>query len=160
MQIRPIQPADDSALYHIIQTDLQAAGLALPGTAYDDPELATLSQFYAAQANRQYFVVVNAQREVIGGAGVAAYDAANGVAELQKLYLRADARGQGLSYQLLQHVEAFARQAGYRQLYLETHHRLAAALHVYHRAGFRLLAGPLRVAEHPTMDRFMVKDLG
>ncbi|MDT6980725.1 GNAT family N-acetyltransferase [Levilactobacillus zymae] len=158
MQIRPIQPADDSALYHIIQTDLQAAGLALPGTAYYDPELATLSQFYAAQANRQYFVVVNAQR-VVGGAGVAAYDAAHGVAELQKLYLRADAQGQGLSYQLIQHVAAFARQAGYRQLYLETHHRLAAALHVYHRAGFRPLPGPLRVAEHPTMDRFMLKDL-
>lgn len=159
MQIREIQATDNAAIKKILQDDLRAADLAIPGAAYFDENLDRLSDYYAAASDRKYWVVVNAQGEVVGGAGCAAYDAPQRIAELQKLYLRSDAQGHGLSYQLIARVEAFARQAGYRTLYLETHHRLAAAVHVYQKLGFTRLPGPLKTAVHTAMDQFYQKTL-
>ena len=158
MEIRSLRVADNPVIKHILQVDLEAAGLAIPGTAYDDQNLETLAQFYAARAYRHYFVLVHDHR-ILGGAGVAEYDLARGVAELQKFYLAPNAQGHGLSYQLLDRVIATARQLGYHQLYLESHHRLTVALHVYQRRGFRFLSAPLRPTDHSAMDRFMLKTL-
>ncbi|MFB9768744.1 GNAT family N-acetyltransferase [Lactiplantibacillus modestisalitolerans] len=159
MQIRPITAADDAAMQTIIQQALKAAKLDIPGTAYFDANLAHLSAFYAARPDRAYWVVVDSQGTVVGGAGCGEYGTGQHVAELQKLYLRPDARGHGLSYQLIDQVTAFARQTGYQQLYLESSHRLAAALHVYDRSGFTRLDQPLAVAVHSAMDRFYIKSL-
>lgn len=158
MEIRSLRVADNLAIKHILQADLEAAGLAIPGTAYDDRNLDTLAQFYAAQAYRQYFVLVNDHR-ILGGAGFAEYDLARGVAELQKFYLAPNAQGRGLSYRLLDRVIVAARQVGYRQLYLESHHRLTVALHVYQRRGFHFLSAPLHPTDHSAMDCFMLKAL-
>ncbi|KJW13348.1 GNAT family N-acetyltransferase [Levilactobacillus spicheri] len=160
MLIRTMEARDNPAMKQILRDDLRAAGLDIPGTAYDDANLDTLAQFYAARNDRHYWVVENERGEVVGGAGCAAYDPDHGVAELQKVYLRTDARGHGLSYQLIDRVTAFARSVGYQELYLETHHRLAAAIHVYEKLGFHRLPGPLLVASHSTMDRFYLKSLG
>ena len=82
-----------------------------------------------------------------------------GTAELQKFYLSDAAKGQRLSYPLLAKIEAKAVELGYRQLYLESHHSLEAALHVYQKAGYRALCQPLLAAQHTTLDRFYVKTL-
>jgi len=159
VKIRNIRAADNVAIKQILQADLAAADLAIPGTAYFDEGLDTLNAFYDARPDRLYLVVEDDAGRIVGGAGCAAYDEANGIAELQKLYLREDVRGHHLSYQLIQRVTDFARSVGYRQLYLETHHNLAAAVHIYQTLGFTALAGPLQVASHPTMDRFFLKAL-
>ncbi|MCY3066316.1 hypothetical protein [Aerococcus mictus] len=44
--IRPIQAKDDRQLAKIIRHSLESVGLDQPGTAYYDPELDHLSQFY------------------------------------------------------------------------------------------------------------------
>ena len=134
--IRPIQPSDDAKLQQIIQKSLIAYDLALPGTAYDDPELGHLSSYYDKSEDRQYFTALDSRNEVLGGAGIAEYDRDVGVAELQKVYLSEKARGQGLGYQLLDQVVQFAQAAGYQTLYLETHHRLGAAINLYEKYGF------------------------
>ncbi|MCX2455405.1 GNAT family N-acetyltransferase [Lacticaseibacillus nasuensis] len=153
--IRPIQPTDDAPLAAIIRASLTAAALALPGTAFADPQLDHLSAFYA-QPGRGYFVAV-AHDKVLGGAGFGEYDGTT--AELQKLYLTPAARGQGLGRALLARVEAEAKLAGYTKLYLESHHRLTAALHLYAASGYTLLAGPLRPGPHQLMDRWAIKPL-
>lgn len=159
MKIRPIQPKDNAVIKQILRADLKATGLAIPGTAYFDENLDTLNTFYDAQPNRAYFVAVSDDGQVLGGAGCGEFDAPNGIAELQKLYLDEDARGQGLSYQLIDRVTAFAKDAGYRQLYLETHHNLTAAVHIYRKLGFRQLADMPAGVSHNTMDLFFIKDL-
>ncbi len=43
-------------------------------------------------------------------------------------------------------------------LYLETHHKLEAANHVYERAGFTRMDGPLPGSSHGAMDVFWKKE--
>lgn len=157
--IREISARDNLKMKQIIQARLAENDLAIPGTAYFDPELANLAAFYAARKNRCYFVLTNDRDEVIGGAGIAEYGETNEIAELQKLYLATAAQGQGASYQLMARAIAFAKSAGYQTLYLETHHNLAAAVHIYEKIGFEKLAAPLQVAQHNTMDLFYVLNL-
>lgn len=157
---RPIQSQDDAPLAAIIRKSLTDHQLAVPGTAYFDPELDHLSEFYAADpATRHYFVVTDESGTLLGGGGLAAYDSEGKIAELQKFYLSDAAKGQRLSYPLLAKIEAKAFELDYRQLYLESHHSLEAALHVYQKAGYRALSQPLLAAQHTTMDRFYVKTL-
>ena len=50
------------------------------------------------------------------------------------------------------------RRMGYRQIYLETHSKLQAALHLYEKTGYRRIPQPDSVI-HSTMDRFLRKEL-
>jgi len=159
MRIREIKPQDNQSMKEILQQDLENSGMPLHGTAYYDKNLDTLSQFYDADDKRIYFVIVDDNDQVLGGAGCAEYDANNGVAELQKLYLSKSAQGNGLSYKLIDLVETFAKRVGYQELYLETYHLLHAAMHVYQKSGFKKLDGPLKTAVHNTCDEFYVKTL-
>lgn len=45
--IRPIAPADDAAMAALIRRSLEDAGLGRPGTAYCDPQLDRLAEYYA-----------------------------------------------------------------------------------------------------------------
>lgn len=160
MKIRPIKESDNPIIKRILQTDLKENELDIPGTAYFDNNLDTLCQFYDEDARRAYFVVENDNGKVVGGAGCAEFDVQKNIAELQKLYLDKSARGQGISYQLIELVESFARRAGYEKLYLETHHNLQAAMHVYSKAGFTHLDGPIEDSTHSNaMDGFYIKTL-
>lgn len=159
MIIRPMLKEDTPYIKQILQDDLKAAGLNIPGTAYFDDNLDTLFEFYNASNQRGYYVVEQ-QGTVLGGAGFAEFDLDQGMAELQKLYLSEGARGQGLSYKLIDLIEYQAKVAGYKKLYLETHHNLKAAIHIYTKAGFKRLDGPTKTSHHSgAMDGFYIKDL-
>ena len=158
-RIRPITPTDDALLAAIIRASLREHGLALPGTAYFDPELDHLSAFYGASAQRAYFVVTDKAERVVGGCGVAEASGSSDTAEMQKLYVAPEARGNGLAHRLIAEAERFAHKAGYHRLYLETHHNLQAAVHLYRSLGWQTLDGPLPSSVHSTMDIFMSKQL-
>ncbi|WP_040537002.1 GNAT family N-acetyltransferase [Schleiferilactobacillus shenzhenensis] len=156
--IRPLVPADDVVMASIVRTSLSAVGLAIPGTAYFDPELSHLSAYYAAAPRRAYFVAVQ-NGQVVGGAGIAQYSDTPQVAELQKLYVASAARGQGISKKLMATALTFARAASYECVYLETHHTLTVAMHLYRELGFTPLLQPLGGGEHSAMDSFWLKML-
>lgn len=159
IRIRPIAPRDDAAIARIARTALRAHGLDIPGTAYFDPELDHLSSYYAAdERNRAYFVAVDYQDTVLGGAGFSAFPSFDRCAEVQKLYVAETARRQGIGAALMDAVEAAARERGFRHLYLETHSNLEAALRLYEHLGFELIERPAFV-QHSTMDRFFLKNI-
>ncbi|CAK8053953.1 GNAT family N-acetyltransferase [Eupransor demetentiae] len=157
--IRTIQASDNAKMKTIIQSSLMANDLAIKGTAYFDPQLDYLSKYYDAEKYRHYFVAVDDSGELLGGAGVGEYDLDKKIAEFQKLYLSPNARGKGLSYQLLDKTVEFAQKEGYEQLYLETHHNLAPAIHIYEKYGFKALERPIKAGEHSAMDKFYILDL-
>lgn len=108
---------------------------------------------------RAYFVAVDDQGAVVGGAGFAAFGGQPGVAELQKLYVSPAAQHQGLGHQLVALVEQRAAEAGYATLYVETHHNLTDAMRLYQQLGYTQLEAPLPGSAHTTMDRFFSKPL-
>ena len=90
--------------------------------------------------------------------GFAEFDGIADCAELQKLYLVDSAKGKGYGKDLTHLAEEQARSAGYRNLYLETHTNLAAALGLYEKLGFQPIEKPCST-QHSTMNRFCRKPL-
>lgn len=159
VHIRPITAADDAQMAALVQSNLKAHGLDIPGTAYFDPELAHLSRFYGENPDRRrYFVAADDAGTVLGGAGLAEFDGLADCAEMQKLYLADGAKGKGLGTRLVRLVEDSARALGYRFLYLETHTNLTAACRMYEKLGFSPIERPAG-AQHGTMNRFYLKTL-
>lgn len=158
MIFRPIEPRDNSALAQLIRSSLASHDLAVPGTVYFDPGLDQLSSFYLGHPGRRYIVLEDGG-QVSGGVGVAEYAPRTRCAELQKLYLCGRLKGQGLGRALLDKAVLLARELGYKELYIETHHNLNAAVHLYKKCGFVPFEPPREQLMHQTMDLFFLKDL-
>ena len=150
---------DDAAIAAIIRANLERYHLDILGTAYFDPELDHLSSYYNSGTDeRVYFILTDESGRVIGGAGVAEFPGIDDCAEVQKLYVADGWKGRGYGKMLMKTIEEYARGAGFRRLYLETHSNLDVAMHMYEKYGFHLIGRPETVV-HSTMDRFYMKAL-
>ena len=159
MRIREIKKEDNEALAKIIRQNLEAYGLDVPGTVYFDSGLDSLSDFYLEKKDkRRYLILEDDDKEVLGGVGLAEFENIEGAAELQKIYLKDEAKGRGLGSLLMGSLEAAARELGYKKLYLETHSNLAIAIEMYRKLGFIQIQKPDFV-NHDAMDHFFIKDL-
>lgn len=159
MRYRRITAADDEAIAKIIRDNLEKLHLDIPGTAYFDPELDHLSAYYDEEPEtRTYFIALDEDDKVVGGVGAAKFEHLPDCAELQKLYLDDSTKGKGYGRALMQLIESWTREAGYKQLYLETHSSLKAAIGLYEKLGFEPIEKPEAVL-HGTMDRFFLKKL-
>lgn len=157
MLIREIKPQDDPIIKEIIQTSLESLDLAIEGTAYFDPQLDHLTDYYHALPCAAYWVV-ELENKVVGGIGIAPFDEQKQICELQKLYLAPEVKGLGIANQLMETALSYATQH-YRQCYLETMHLLKPACKLYEKFGFHLIADPLAGSEHSTMDAWYIKEL-
>ncbi|MFC0233966.1 GNAT family N-acetyltransferase [Vagococcus entomophilus] len=155
MYIRKIGIQDNAPLKKIIQDSLKSLGLAIPGTAYFDPELGALAEYYARRAHAQYWVVENEAGVILGGCGIAPFDEGKKICEFQKLYLVPQAKGLGLGKKLMHHALEFADKY-YDSCYLETSSSLTSAIHLYDYFGFTQLKAPLDGSPHAAMDRWYI----
>ena len=80
------------------------------------------------------FVVAAVAGRSVGCGGVCRYDGRT--AELRRMYVAPDARGNGVSRALLAALEAEARSLGYLALRLETGDRQHEAIGLYSSAGY------------------------
>ncbi|HMO32493.1 MAG TPA: GNAT family N-acetyltransferase [Lacibacter sp.] len=158
VSIRTILPADNAPLAQIIRTALAEFGANKPGTVFFDPTTDALYELF--QTPGSHYFVAGAAGELLGGGGVFPTEALpEGTCELVKMYLRKEARGTGLGRQLIEHCLHWARENGYRRVYLETMPELKQALKVYELFGFTYLPGPLGNSGHFGCDRWMIRDL-
>ncbi|MDN5574642.1 GNAT family N-acetyltransferase [Pediococcus parvulus] len=159
LKIRKIQPSDNQAIKKIIQDCLRDVQLNIPGTAYFDPQLDSLAEYYEKLPHGIYWVVIDdTNKEVVGGCGVGPVPGQPGVCELQKLYLKPEARGHGLAKILLQKSITFAQES-YQKMYVVTDTKLAVANILYQHAGFTKLAKPLAGDEHLACDTQYIKSI-
>jgi putative acetyltransferase len=157
-EIRPIERADVPALLEIIADSRREYGIGDKGVALLEPADHALYDNYQRQRSLYFVAVLGGV--VVGGAGVAPLAGPDPLTcELQRMYLRADARGRGIGDALLQRCLAAARQFLYVRCYLETVTQMQAALEFYGRHGFRDLQAPLGRTGHEHNDRWLMRTL-
>lgn len=155
LHIRTIQPADNPHLARIIRDALTEFGANKPGTVYFDPTTDHLYELF--QTDKSIYYVAENGGGILGGAGIYPSDGLPpGVCELVKMYLVPAARGLGLGRLLISRCLEFAKNNGYRQVYLESFPELKQALKVYEKFGFEYLDGPMGNTGHFGCDRWML----
>jgi putative acetyltransferase len=158
IQIRAIAPEDNHALAHVIRTALAEFGANKPGTVYFDPTTDALYELFQTPKS-MYFVALKANK-IIGGCGI--FPTANlpqDTCELVKLYVENSARGSGLGKSLLEKSMQWAKENGYKQVYLESMPELAKAVSIYEKSGFKMLSSALGNSGHDGCDIWMLKTL-
>lgn len=155
--IREINSSDNKEIAKIVRANLEKLGLDIPGTAYFDSSLDSLSDFYSENSGRGYYVLT-LDGKVVGGIGLAEFTPFEGCAELQKLYLDDSVKGMGWGYKLISYVEDRMREKGYTASYLETHDNLKVAMHTYEKSGYKKIERPEAVV-HSAMNNFYYKEL-
>ena len=158
ISIRTIQPGDNKPLAVIVRNALAEFGANKPGTVYYDPTTDALFELF--QQPRSIYYVAFIDNTLLGGAGIYPTDGLPAdTAELVKMYLAPAARGKGTGKLLIEKALEFARNAGYKNVYLESMPELEKALSVYEKFGFRYLGGPLGNSGHYGCTKWMLKEL-
>jgi putative acetyltransferase len=158
INIRNIKPEDDADLAKIVKSTLKEFGANKPGTVYYDETTNHLSEVFRKAGSVYY--VAEYKGEVIGGGGIYPSPGLPGdTCELVKMYLLKKARGLGLGKSLIEKCIAFAKETGYRKIYIETMPELKQALTVYEKFNFQYINKPLGNTGHFGCDVWMIKEL-
>ncbi len=156
--IRPLAEKDNAAIAKIIRGSLEEFGAAKPGTVYYDPTTDDLYKLF--QTKRSAYFVAERSGTLVGGGGIFPTPGLpEDTCELVKMYLHRDSRGIGLGRALIEYNLNFAKETGYKQVYLETMPELLPALRVYQKFGFRYLTGPMGNSGHHGCSLWMLKEL-
>jgi len=158
LTIRPLERNDVPAMLDIIREARAQYGLA--GRVESLLEPADLALYATYQRWRSLYLVAQIGGEIMGGAGVAPLaDADPLTCELQRMYLRRDARGLGIGTRLLEACLDAARRFWFVRCYAETIAQMDQALKLYVRNGFVLLPEALGRTGHPHNDRWLLRGL-
>lgn len=156
--IRKILPSDNPVLSRIVKDTLAEFGANRPGTVYYDPTTDALYELF--QKKRAVYFVAEINNEIAGGGGIYPTDGLpDDTCELVKMYLLPHARGTGLGRTLIENCLVFAKEAEYKNVYLETMPELKQALNVYAKFGFEYLNGPMGNSGHTGCSLWMLKQL-
>lgn len=156
--IRTILPADNPFLSKIVKDTLTEFGANHPGTVYYDATTDALYELF--QKEGAVYFVAELEGKIVGGGGIYPTDGLpEATCELVKMYLLPQARGTGLGRKLIEKSLAFAKEAGYKQVYLETMPELKQALKVYAKFGFDYLKGPMGNSGHTGCSLWMLRSL-
>jgi len=156
--IRKIEPTDNPIIEQVIKSVFLEFKLPLTGTAYADMETSSMYESYQ-QKGAVYFVLTE-KDTVLGGGGIKTLNHSdNSVCELRKMYLDPGVRGKGYGRLLLESCLDFAREAGYKQCYLETLPELQTAIHLYEKKGFKHTNTALGSTGHSSCNIWMIKTL-
>jgi putative acetyltransferase len=154
--IRDIRQTDNLILSQIVKDTLAEFGANHPGTVYFDPSTDTLYEVF--QTPRSHYFVAEIDGEVVGGGGIYPTDGLPAdTCEFVKMYLLPQARGHGLGRTLIEKSIEWARDEGYKQIYLESMPELKQALKVYEKFGFDYLKGPMGNSGHTGCSLWMLR---
>ena len=156
--IRTIQPSDNPFIAKVIRDTLAEFGANHPGTVYYDETTDHLSDLFNVKGST-YFIAEE-DGVILGGVGIYPTEGLpEDTCELVKMYLVPSARNKGLGGLLIHKSLEFAKEAGYKQVYLESMPELQKALSVYEKFGFEYLTGPMGNSGHFGCSRWMLKKL-
>jgi putative acetyltransferase len=156
--LRKLKPADNKPLADLIRTVFREFKIDRPGTVYTDPTTDRLFELFD-RPDAVYWIAED-EGVLTGGCGVYPTPGLEkGCAELVKLYVKAESRGKGTGFMLMQRCIESAKELGYTKLYLETLPELNKAVSMYERAGFRHIPARLGDSGHYSCNIWMLLEL-
>ena len=102
----------------------------------DGEEHAFYDQYNKVAAIKQV-VVANKEGKAVGCGAIKAFS--NEAAEVKRMYVHPDFRGQGIAKQILDELEKWAAKLGYSECILETGIRQTEAVNLYQNFGYLLM---------------------
>ncbi len=158
-QIKRIEPQDNLSVRHIVHKTLAEFGLHGEGFAGVDEELNDMYTAYSQPLSAYY--MIKRGSEVLGVGGFAPLEGTEPgtVAELRKMYLLPQLRGQGLGQKLIELCINGAKENGYHTLYLETVPAMEAAQALYLKNGFEYTEERMGDSGHSNCHVHMSKSL-
>lgn len=158
INIRTIDSKDNAALAELIRNTLKEFGANHPGTVYYDESTDHLFEVF--QTPRSIYYVAELNGEIVGGGGIFPTGGLpGGSCELVKMYTYPRARGIGLCKLLIQKCVDYTKDAGYKNIYLETMPELKQALKTYKKFGFEYLNHAIGNSGHFGCELWMLKKL-
>ena len=158
IRIRTIEKHDNEALARVVRDTLAEFGANRPGTVYYDETTDHLFEVF--QTPRSVYYVAEYDGELVGGGGIYPSEGLDkDTCELVKMYLRKKERGSGVGRHLIEKCIDYAREAGYKQIYIETMPELKQALKTYEKFGFDYIDHPMGNTGHFGCDLWMLKKL-
>ena len=156
--IRRIEEKDNYDLAIVVRTTLTEFSANKPGTVFFDPTTDELYSLFQKTGSVYYVALRN--NKVVGGGGIYPTDGLPAdTCELVKMYLLPQARGIGLGKKLIDKCLDFAKEAGYKNVYLETMPELKNALKVYEKMGFHYLEKPMGNSGHFGCELWMMTEI-
>ncbi|MBN51119.1 MAG: GNAT family N-acetyltransferase [Spongiibacteraceae bacterium] len=158
IDIQLITARDDDEIGNIIRTVGAEFGAVGEGFGPGDAEVSAMSQHYTPEQGACYWVAKLNDR-IVGGGGIAPFNAEKKICELRKLFLLPESRGLGIGKQLLEHCLNFATEVGCAQCYLDSLRTMESAIRLYEQFGFKRLDAPMDGTPHNRCDVWMLKHL-
>jgi len=156
LTIRPLERVDVPAMIAIIRDARAEYGLGTRVESLLEP--ADLALYDTYQRQRALYSVALLDGEIVGGAGVAPLAGADPLTcELQRMYLRRDARNLGIGTSLMDACLEAARRFWFVRCYAETISEMEQALAFYSRHNFATLPAPLGNTGHGHNDRWLLR---
>lgn len=138
LKFRKIKVEDDPALAEVIKTSLIEQGNAVDGTVFTDEATNHMSTCYTNE--RSVYFTVHYGDELLGGCGINQLPGEDkNVCELQRLFIKSSARGNGIGKYLMQLCIEFAKEANYKLIYLETFPNMKEAIGLYEKFRFKYI---------------------
>lgn len=150
--IRDWVPTDREDAAAIIGDVLHEFGLGWEPNEADRDVLQVEECYYKAGGQ---FWVVEQNGTLVATAAFYPVPARKNRAEIRKMYLRPQVRGQGLGHFLLAELESYIRSLDFEAIQLETSTKLTAAIKLYERNGYQ----PMDEVETARCDRAYEKYL-
>lgn len=158
INIRTIDRKDNAALAKLIRSTLKEFGANHPGTVYYDESTDHLFEIF--QTDRSIYYVAELNNEIVGGGGIFPTEGLpTDTCELVKMYIYPRVRGIGLGKVLIQKCIDYAKESGYKNIYLETMPELKQALKTYEKFGFEYIDHAMGNSGHFGCDLWMIKIL-
>jgi putative acetyltransferase len=156
IKIRIIEAKDNASLAQLIRKTLKEFGANHPGTVYFDDSTDHLFEIF--ETPRSVYYVAELSNEIVGGGGIFPTTGLPAdTCELVKMYLYPRVRGIGLGSMLIQKCIDYAKEAGYKTIYLETMPELKQALKTYEKFGFEYIHHPMGNSGHFGCELWMLK---
>lgn len=156
MKIRNITQEDNPHIAAIIRSCLEEFNANKCGTVYFDASTDHLYELF--QTPNSIYFIAEEEGKILGGGGIfPSRGLPEDTCELVKMYLLPECRGKGIGAAIINKAIDFAREKGFKRIYLESMPELKKAISVYEKFGFEYIHEPIGDTGHHGCDVWMTK---